>query len=100
MHAHFRKHYFAIHTPLYPLRSVICVSEGAAHFFKLVSDCTTRQCWQIGPNFDECSIFNQTFIGFEEMGGPNYCILTRLCGPCIAVIAGFFTVLYNKKYLI
>ena len=30
------------------------------------NNCTARQCWPIGQNFDECSIFNPDFIGFEK----------------------------------
>ena len=32
-------------------------------------DCTARQCWPMDQNFGECSIFNQTFIGFVETAG-------------------------------
>ena len=33
---------------------------------KSTRDCMARQCWSVGQHFGECSIFNPTFIGFEE----------------------------------
>ena len=34
-----------------------------------------------------------------ETGGPNYCIRTTLCGPCVAATAGSFKKSHTVKIL-
>ena len=35
-------------------------------FYGLSCNRMARQCWPIGQNFVECSMFHLTFIGFDE----------------------------------
>ena len=54
------------HPRLIPL---VFVNVGH-HYEKLVNQviyCKAPQCWPPSQNFGECSIFNPTFTGFEEL---------------------------------